>query len=284
MAIVNVKEMAGDNYGKSVDGRTAVRVFSVLTDSPTTDTPLIVARSSLLPAVNAPHPQDFYLRAQSVDVRRIAPYYFEASVPYRTVSVIDSISDSENPLDSDARIRWTFSESEEQMDHDADGNPILNINGEPFDPPLTRPVRDPVLQITRNLPGFDIALATRYKDAVSSDSFLGTLPGQAHILGIEAEEIRQGDFSFFNLVASVGFRQGLTGLEDKAWYTRAPEMGYYIDDGGGKIVRATDDNGDPMIQPVLLKANGQRETDPANTVWKTVKRFPELPFADLQLI
>jgi len=56
--------------------------------------------------------------------------------------------------------------------------------------------------------------------------------------------------------------------------------------GGGtgykvRIVRATDTNGEPMTKPVLLKANGFRETNPANAVWIETEKYLPLPYATL---
>jgi hypothetical protein len=56
--------------------------------------------------------------------------------------------------------------------------------------------------------------------------------------------------------------------------------------GGGtgykaRIVRAVDSNGEPTTKPVLLKANGFRETNPANAVWIETEKYPPLPYSTL---
>ena len=48
-----------------------------------------------------------------------------------------------------------------------------------------------------------------------------------------------------------------------------------------RIVRAVDTNGEPMTKPVLLKANGLRETNPANAVWIETPKYIPLPYATL---
>lgn len=56
--------------------------------------------------------------------------------------------------------------------------------------------------------------------------------------------------------------------------------------GGGtgykaRIVRAVDSNNEPMTKPVLLKANGFRETNPANAVWIETEKYIPLPYSTL---
>ncbi len=56
--------------------------------------------------------------------------------------------------------------------------------------------------------------------------------------------------------------------------------------GGGtgykaRLIRAVDDNQEPMTKPVLLKANGFREKNPANAVWIEIEKYTPLPYATL---
>jgi hypothetical protein len=56
--------------------------------------------------------------------------------------------------------------------------------------------------------------------------------------------------------------------------------------GGGtgykaRIIRAVDANGEPTAKPVLLKANGFRETNPANAVWVETEKYKPLPYSTL---
>lgn len=48
-----------------------------------------------------------------------------------------------------------------------------------------------------------------------------------------------------------------------------------------RIVRAVDTNGEPMTKPVLLQANGFRETNPTNAVWIETEKYLPLPYATL---
>lgn len=48
-----------------------------------------------------------------------------------------------------------------------------------------------------------------------------------------------------------------------------------------RIVRAVDSNNEPMTKQVLLKANGFRETNPANAVWIETPKYIPLPYATL---
>jgi hypothetical protein len=56
--------------------------------------------------------------------------------------------------------------------------------------------------------------------------------------------------------------------------------------GGGtgykaRIIRAVDGNGEPTAKPVLLKANGMRETNPANAIWIETEKYVPLPYSTL---
>jgi hypothetical protein len=51
-----------------------------------------------------------------------------------------------------------------------------------------------------------------------------------------------------------------------------------------KIVRAVDSNKEPTTTPVLLKIDGTRETNPANTVWIETQKYTALPYAALGLL
>lgn len=48
-----------------------------------------------------------------------------------------------------------------------------------------------------------------------------------------------------------------------------------------RIIRAVDSNGEPSAKPVLLKANGFRETNPANAVWVETEKYLPLPYSTL---
>lgn len=51
-----------------------------------------------------------------------------------------------------------------------------------------------------------------------------------------------------------------------------------------RIAKAVDDYKEPVVKPVLLKANGTRETNPNNALWLLVPVYAPLPYSALGLV
>jgi hypothetical protein len=91
------------------------------------------------------------------------------------------------------------------------------------------------------------------------------------------------------VTGSIQFRLGIRTTDDKAWYKRVRNEGFYekITDAFTSspiLVQATDDNGKAMTRPVLLKSDGTRETDPTNAYWLEFPVYRSLPYQALGLI
>ncbi len=179
---------------------------------------------------------------------------------------------------SGIKISWTDTESDEPIDEDFDGNPIVTINNEPFEGVTTK-IADQVLTVERRFLFFDPYLVNAYRHSVNSDLFFGYPPGMGRLTRYSAAF----NGGMWDVSASVQFRYPYRTTPSKAWYARVRHEGYYIKDGSSSV-RATDSAGEPVIKPVLLKADGTRETNPANTVWKEFKRYGSLPYNALGLL
>lgn len=283
-----VEKFTGENCSAKSDGRnysqSARRSFTVVSDAPTTDTGYGAKLATGVPRVRDPHPEDFSLRVVDVNAVRKSPVLWEIDVEYAAQTAA-----GRNPLDEPAVIRWSFVTADEPIDADVDGEPIVTVNNERFDPPISAPASDLVLSIVKNVASFDPGQARTYKNAVNSDTFLGQPAGTARLEGIEAESVTDDDFSYWRLSVEIRFRVGIRGAADsKAWYRRILHQGFIIRDAAGdaaaKWHRATDGHGNESVVPVLIKSDGTQETDPASAHWLEFEIYNSLPFASLGLL
>ncbi len=76
-----------------------------------------------------------------------------------------------------------------------------------------------------------------------------------------------------------------TGASATATVSEGKVTGVSVSAGGTgyrvRIIKAVDDNGEPFSKPVLLKANGFREYNPANAVWIETEKYKPLPYSTL---
>ena len=279
------EKFSGENAGEKSDGKSfsqsARRSFTTVSDAPTTDTSYGAKLATYIPRVRDPHPEDFALRAVDVNARRISPVLWEVDVEYSAQT-----ASGRNPLEEPAVIRWSFCTSDEMIDSDVDGKPIVTVNNERFDPPISAPASDLVLTIMKNVASFDPGQARTYKNAVNSDTFLGQPAGTARLEGIEAESVTDDDFSYWKVSAEVRFRVGIRGATDaKAWWRRVLHQGYMVRSiVTGPIARGHDNHGADIVTPVLLDVDGLHETDPNAAVWLEFEIYNSLPFAPLGLL
>jgi hypothetical protein len=189
-----------------------------------------------------------------------------------------------SPLFTPAILNYDDVETEEEIDEDFDGNPILT---EAFEP--VRGIKavfcDRVITIKKNWAVFNDYVASAYRRSVNSDTFLGWPPGTAKMMRLSAQQVKDG---YFEVNAVVQCRIPYRTTAARAWYARWVHEGFYhkqLVDGGPsfQIVRAMTE-GQPTEEKVLLDANGFRLADGSPPVWKETKLYNSLPFGALGLI
>lgn len=284
----------------SVTGRSAFEVYTVLFDAPDDNLEVDARSATGVPRVQVDtHPADNFLVATNATTKMLSPVLVEVSIDYGTPAVAGFrtiVGDTgESYIDWSPQVRWSTIESEDLVDHDADGLPIVNSAGDMITIP--QKFNDPVYRLSRNIATFDPDLISPYMyrgGAISSTAFLGAPAGQAKIVHLEAEEVYFGASKYVHISVAVAFRQpvndaGLTTAQksEYAWYRRHANRGYRVK-VGEKMFRAQVDPADdgiktdsPTPEPVLLKADKTRETNPANTVWIYTKPSLVLDFAGL---
>lgn len=186
---------------------------------------------------------------------------------------------TDHPVNQPPEIEWSDVETSEEIDEDWNGKPIATVNGEPIRG-VTMPVIDQILTVSRKFIAIDTYAISRYRKATNSDSFAGWPPGTCRFVGYTAKRGFSGDAEYWDVNAKFQFREPYRTTPARAWYARARHEGFFIKDGT-KIKRAFDGNKEPTVKPVLLKADGTRETDQDNAVWLEFQLFDSLPFAAL---
>jgi hypothetical protein len=156
------------------------------------------------------------------------------------------------------------------VDVDANGIPILNSAGDPFDRPPEGTFYTTFIEVRRNQPFYDLAIAVQYAGKINSDNVtipgVGTLlPGQMLCHGIEpTSEYSNGD-PYVNVATKLELAAGVEQDGDKLWdgfKYRILDAGYngWYDDSGtlkpGPFWTTTPVAG-PSSSPVLLDGTGK---------------------------
>jgi hypothetical protein len=264
--------------------RTINDAYQIVHDA--TDDRLDIEFAAGVPRVGDPYPGAAFVFCEKVQVNRVSPIMSIASVDYK--GEIGPNGEDDSPLNAPPEISWSDTETDEPTDEDINGQPIVNVNGEPIDG-VTMKIADNVVTIKRNFLTFDPYTTGQYRHSVSSDSFLGYPPGTARLIRYNAKNAYYNDNVYWEVTGSIQFRLGIRTTDDKAWYKRVRNEGFYekITDSFTSspiLVQATDDNGKAMTRPVLLKSDGTRETDPANAHWLEFQVYRSLPYQALGLI
>lgn len=221
------------------------------------------------------------IRCKSRSFKRMGPIYWMATLKYEGEfgeGGASSPATATRPV-----ISWSDTETDEAIDQDADGNPIVTENNEPIDG-VTMKIADNVLTIERNYRNFSPFLTSEYRHSVNSDTFAGYPAGMGRMIRFTAKQMwDEGEEGYWKVSASIQFRYPYNTTSEKAWYARVRHEGFY-EKVSTRIIRAVDDNGEPTTKPVLLDADGARVTDPANATWKEFKRYQPLPYNSLGLL
>ena len=256
--------------GKEGSYRTR-RVFDVTVDDPVNDTEETALFATGVPRVRDPHPLSSFLRCVSVSARRASPILWEVDCQYS----IPTRDPRRSPLAEPAKISFRSATTEQAIDEDVNGAPLVNVNGEAYDPPLSEPVSDLMMVVTRNQAEFNAIYYQGFKNRVNSDTFLGWPAGTARCVDIEADSVSDEDFQYWTVTYTFHFRgQDRMSSIGRAWWRRIRNEGYLVraDADGTPNASASPrpkmhDQGEVSPVPVLLKTNGTEETNPASAVW-----------------
>ncbi len=241
-----------------------------------------------------------YVFADQTRPQRISPIYWIVTVSYNGEIKLGPGNQPQSPLLTPAKIDWDDVETEEEIDEDYDGNPIVTKNNEPIHG-LKRLFADQTVTIRKNMLVFNPFVQAAYRESVNSDAFLSWAPGTGKMQKLQAVSVKDpnvGGGGYWEVTAVIQFRWPYRTTPDKAWYKRVRHEGYYkrVDIVGPpapgqlpfQIIRAMR-NGEPANRPVLLDENGYQiaDVEPPNTVqahWLEFKLYNPLPYGALGLL
>lgn len=120
-----------------------------------------------IPRIGQQHPRTSSMAVHSVDPERTGFNLFKVTVNY----AVGTFDGQEDPLLQKPKLKWGIGSESLPVDHDADGNPLLNSALDAFDPPPSAEFTTIFLSITRNEPYFDVAKALAYSNRINANAF-----------------------------------------------------------------------------------------------------------------
>lgn len=266
-----------------------VDAYQVTVDDPAT-TRADILTDTAIPQVGSRLGSTFIF-CRSVNPVRVTPILWVVEVKYS--GQVGFLGISDNPVNQPPELTWSDAETAEPTDEDFDGEPITTVNGEPITG-ITLPIVDQVLTVKRNFQAINTFAIAPYRQSTNSDIFAGWAPGTVRLIRYNAVAKNSNNDvqnigpspqsgAYWEVTAAFQFRYPYRTTADKAWYARVRHEGMYVKDSAGRITRATVSGAD-ATKPVLLKADGTRELDPANAHWLEFKRLGSLPFFTLGML
>jgi len=238
-------------------------------------TELQVSAVTGVPALNSQFPGLPEMHAIDRKFTRVSPILWMCVVSWDGTDI--------DPIEEPPEIEWTDTESQEAIDEDWNGNPIVTANGEPIEG-ITMDIADNVLSVKRNYRFFNPQLTHQYRHSTNSDFFAGYAPGTGRLKGYRAKYIYDpNNGGYWEVHARIEFRFPYRTVPARAWYARVRHEGYY-ERLGNRIVRAADEHGEEVTRPILLAQNGTRESNPNNANWLEWQRYGSLPYNVLGLL
>lgn len=224
------------------------------------------------------------LRVRAVEPFQVSPLLWH--VPVTWEGEIGPDGPTDDPLNAPPEIDWGDVESDEPIDEDVNGNPIVTANFEPING-VTMKLPDAVLNVKRNFADINLYLIGQYRRSVNSDVFMTWPAGTAKLIKYTAKKKNATDDQdntqgYWEVAASIQFRYPYRTTAYRAWWARVLHQGLYVrTTPNGRIVRATDDEGNPSTKPVLLDNDGLQTT---TARWREYQRYQYLPYNSLGLL
>lgn len=292
MAVQFVDEIFSSGVKSSVDSQamvsaTATRAFQVFVNN-VSDTELDVRADARVPRELDFHPLFTNMFCRGVDISRKGPLSFSVTATYSGPEYEEGQPGTQDPTEQPNQVSFFTISSEEPIDEDADGNAITTECGEPING-LTRPISDLGIRIQKNYKVFDPASFYLFIDCVNSDTFIGFPAGTLRIANISADrqffvDSNRNTIEYWSVQLEIHARKPYRTTADKAWYKRFRHEGYYNKDlVTNEIVRAVDENKEPVSQPVQLDQNGYKFANQNDAFWLERRVFENVSFASLGL-
>jgi hypothetical protein len=252
--------------------------WRVVTDS-YTDTRTVIASDSRTPRMYQPHPDN--PNALLINLS-ITPEGDESGLVWEVRGQYSTSYDfpyPRNPLERPARWSGSLAHFTRPALVDINGNAILNMAGDPYDPPLEADDSRQSFQAVRNEASPPWSFSQTYKDAINSDSWNGAPPRTVKIFDISFGELQyENGYAFYPVTYS--FQHNAEN-----WLMKPLEIGY----NGAKQTSGTwkkvPFGGDSEKLLKRISSTLISFTDnPAEATFTSWRYYKELPFAFLGLI
>jgi hypothetical protein len=239
-----------------------------------------------IPAAGSFYPNFPFVVAEAAQIETVSPILSIVTINWKGEIGPGGPNAEPSPIFAPPKIDWDDVETEEEVDEDYTGAPIVTKNFEPIEG-LKRPVADQTVTIRRNFLQFNPYVQAIYRQSVNSDSFLGWPPGTARMTKFSASNVLAGQTRYWEVTATIQFRYPYKTTALRAWWKRVLHQGLYerVDSGGSfRIVRAVDEDRKPVNKPVMLDQNGYRVPNGGAPYYIEFKVFGEAPYNALGLI
>lgn len=270
----------------------ATRGFTVVFDTRDNpiQRPLLANEAPGVPHYGEFHPYSSYLWVDNKTVMARSPILFDVLIHYTSADISPNGTKPIAPWEEKRVLRWGSVVSNEKIDMDIKGNPILNSAKQSPDPPLTEDFYDTTLTISENKKSFDSRLAAEYKNTVNADTFYGYPPGSVICTEYAAESAWYNDTQYWKITKE--FRIRLPILKGtKGWTRRLLDEGFKVLAEPNVLptdtsIRIVDSQQNPISEPALLDGKGQLlepspEGSPQKGVYLTYETKKEVSFSKL---
>jgi hypothetical protein len=271
--------------------------YFVVVDDVANDDAEVVKSSPLIPQIGDYYRGNPKYRCKSVTPRRVSPIVYMVDVGYEGLP---------DPELSRPSISWSPVTSNESVDRDYYGRPLINAVGEPVQG-LTRMITDRQLTITRRYETYNALFWDSFENTINEDVFAGYPAGRGLVTGISAQNQFSGgeadDQGYWNITVSILFRKPFLVDNQFAWWHRFRHEGTFKNVSTTVLETVPEDNDDPLplltltqivpildgtgqrkTTPTLLKLDGTVEDNPNNAVWLLRPAYGLSTYADMGLL
>ena len=300
MAVVDVKRGWSNEAGEaeSQDGIKGTQgsdhVYTVLVDNVNDDEETVLAGTGV-PRIRDLHPTNFAKRVMEVRAEKVSPTFWRVTVRYGS----PTRQGVDNPLAQPAKYMFSEVTTTEQVDEDINGYPIITPNGERYDPQEIDWM-DMGMEVSKNLEDWNAYTQLAFFNTTNIDTIGAFPPGVMKLTGFRANTEEAEDYVYWSVSATFHIRLPRNPAIDpsRAWWKRIRCEGLYervlMVDELYHIVRATDEENQPVSQPVLLYARGENAgqripvAEPSDeppslqyAEWQEYQIFRSVPYAPL---